>query len=55
MANKHKSRQQKAHDKETKLAPIPGMGQRQSTFATNQQDILSSMAGKARAGGKKHK
>ena len=54
MANKHKSREQKAHDKASKQASIPGTGQQQSKFATNQQDILSSMQGKARTG-KKHK
>jgi hypothetical protein len=55
MANKHKSREQKAHDKVMKQAAIPGAGQRQSNFASNQQDILSSMQGKARTSVKKHK
>jgi hypothetical protein len=55
MANKHKSREQKAHDKVAKQAPVPGAGQRQSGFASNQQDILSSMQGRPRTGAKKRK
>ncbi|WP_160299875.1 hypothetical protein [Belnapia sp. F-4-1] len=54
MANKHKSREQKAHDKASKQAAIPTSGQRQSDFSAKQQDILSSMQGKVRTG-KKHK